>query len=320
MAKIATITNPLTGQPVQVDQLEHTAQQIDDAIARALPGGAIDISLAKKVNPNLLDNPWFTVNQRGQTTYSTANAYTVDRWKFDDPYMTLDVNDDGTITLAETVDGDRDISQYFEDDILASLLNKTLTASILFQDGQLFSITFNVPSTVLTTWFNLDIPSKKMRIFMSPAYEKMRFSIRLYGIGSHAIKAVKLEVGSISTLASDTLPNYQQELAKCQRYFVRYLNNASTSANIGSGIAYDDTVFTCVLPLSVPMRAIPTFSMYGVNVSNERSIFTISNVAVKNMVANTVNLEITTSNLTTGYPYYIKLGGSGAYIDLSADL
>ena len=37
MAQIVTITNPLTGQPAQVDQLEHTAQQIDDAIARALP-------------------------------------------------------------------------------------------------------------------------------------------------------------------------------------------------------------------------------------------------------------------------------------------
>ena len=44
MAKIVTITNPLTGQPAQVDQLDHTAQQIDDAIARALPGGAIDIN------------------------------------------------------------------------------------------------------------------------------------------------------------------------------------------------------------------------------------------------------------------------------------
>lgn len=45
MAQIVTITNPLTGQPAQVDQLEHTAQQIDDAIARALPSGAIDIAL-----------------------------------------------------------------------------------------------------------------------------------------------------------------------------------------------------------------------------------------------------------------------------------
>ena len=48
MAKITTITNPLTGQPAQVDQLDHTAQQIDDAIARALPGGGIDTLLAGK--------------------------------------------------------------------------------------------------------------------------------------------------------------------------------------------------------------------------------------------------------------------------------
>ena len=66
MAKITTITNPLTGQPAQVDQLDHTAQQIDDAIARALPGGAIDSVLSAKPNPNLLDNWYFgnPVDQR----------------------------------------------------------------------------------------------------------------------------------------------------------------------------------------------------------------------------------------------------------------
>ena len=32
MAKITTVTNPLTGQPAQVDQLDHTAQEIDDGI------------------------------------------------------------------------------------------------------------------------------------------------------------------------------------------------------------------------------------------------------------------------------------------------
>ncbi len=35
MAQIVTITNPLTGQPVQVDQLEHTAQEIDDGVNAA---------------------------------------------------------------------------------------------------------------------------------------------------------------------------------------------------------------------------------------------------------------------------------------------
>ena len=48
MAQIVTITNPLTGQPAQVDQLDHTAQEIDDATARALEGGAIDQLLAGK--------------------------------------------------------------------------------------------------------------------------------------------------------------------------------------------------------------------------------------------------------------------------------
>ena len=49
MAKIVTITNPLTGQPAQVDQLDHTAQQIDDGL-----------NIARNVsNQNLLDNWYF---------------------------------------------------------------------------------------------------------------------------------------------------------------------------------------------------------------------------------------------------------------------
>ena len=57
MAKITTITNPLTGQPAQVDQLDHTAQQIDDGL-----------NIARGVsNPNILDNWYFAnpVDQRG---------------------------------------------------------------------------------------------------------------------------------------------------------------------------------------------------------------------------------------------------------------
>lgn len=72
MAQIVTITNPLTGQPAQVDQLDHTAQQIDDAIARALPGGDIDTLLAEK-------EPAFTTltidkGGTGANTLKTARA------------------------------------------------------------------------------------------------------------------------------------------------------------------------------------------------------------------------------------------------------
>lgn len=33
------------------------------------------------------------------------------------------------------------------------------------------------------------------------------------------VKSVKLELGSVSTLENDTVPNYAEELVKCQRYF-----------------------------------------------------------------------------------------------------
>lgn len=55
MAQIVTITNPLTGQPAKVDQLDHTAQQIDDAIDRAKAGGEIDTLLAGKAPKSEFD-------------------------------------------------------------------------------------------------------------------------------------------------------------------------------------------------------------------------------------------------------------------------
>ena len=51
MATIVEMINPLTGLPEQVDKLDHTAQEIDDAV-----------DLAPQLsNPNLLDN-WYFVN------------------------------------------------------------------------------------------------------------------------------------------------------------------------------------------------------------------------------------------------------------------
>lgn len=306
MAKIATITNPLTGQPVQVDQLEHTAQQIDDGI-----------NIARGVsNPNLLDNWYFAnpVNQRGVTSGTAGwNEYFLDRWH---GYCIYDV----TKGYLEVGSGSHP-SQRIEN---GGSIPYPVTFSILFQDG-----TFGYQTVYADGGFSLIGANVKGDADSQIHGENPYISYNNNSGSTVGIIAVKLELGTTQTLAHqdengnwvlNEIPNYQQELAKCQRYFVRYLNKASVSANIGSGIAYNATLFFCVLPLPVPMRTTPTFSMYGVNVSNERSIFTISNVAVKNMVANTVNLEITTSNLTTGYPYYIKLGGSGAYIDLSADL
>lgn len=55
-------------------------------------------------NPNLLINPDFKINQRGQNSYSsTKDNYTVDRWKLYN--STLTVNSDKTITLKNITNG-----------------------------------------------------------------------------------------------------------------------------------------------------------------------------------------------------------------------
>ena len=78
MAQIVTITNPLTGQPAQVDQLEHTAQQIDDAIARALPGGDIDSLLNGKAPAGYglgTKSKWLTSNDDLNNIYQGGFYY-----------------------------------------------------------------------------------------------------------------------------------------------------------------------------------------------------------------------------------------------------
>jgi hypothetical protein len=62
-------------------------------------------SLANISHENLLDNPWFTVNQRGQSSYSVANQYSYDRWLV---YGSLSVSKNNEIiTLSNT-----DITKY----------------------------------------------------------------------------------------------------------------------------------------------------------------------------------------------------------------
>ncbi len=72
MAQIVTITNPLTGQPAQVDQLEHTAQQIDDAVAASTvestdyPGCyyRTDSGVVEWVNPPMQINVEYRTTER----------------------------------------------------------------------------------------------------------------------------------------------------------------------------------------------------------------------------------------------------------------
>ena len=129
MAKIVEVTNPVTGQPAQVDQLDHTAQQIDDGL-----------NIARGVsNPNLLDNWYFgnPVNQRNVSGTIDAVGYFLDRWELVSGSVTIGSNG---ITLNGTIV-----------QILETAVGTDATASALTTEGVVVASYDNSSKTISLT-------------------------------------------------------------------------------------------------------------------------------------------------------------------------
>ena len=146
--------------------------------------------------------------------------------------------------------------------------------------------------------------------------------------GSITLKAVKLELGSVSTLAMDTVPNYATELLKCQRYFVRLKNESSSYLSlIGIGYGRISGVTSIMLPISLPtiMRGSSaiTFSENGVGYSSTASSVNELDNAISingyNASGCIRSVFIKGDNITAEKSYMVFLKPN-AYIDLSADL
>lgn len=182
-------------------------------------------------NPNLLDNPWFTVNQRGQSQYTGA-MYTVDRWRTWQTDDVCTVSSNGvSLSYSSTY---INFVQYIGLEIRQFISGKTVTASAMDFDGNIYSGTFvvldNMDSNIV--FINGDT---RINIYIKQEYNDFQF--RISGSMAVNLRAVKLELGEVSTLKNDIAPNYATELLKCQRYFqkdyihtTRYNSSSSTEA------------------------------------------------------------------------------------------
>ena len=265
-------------------------------------------------NPNLLDNPWFTVNQRGVTSGNFENAvYRFDRW-----YTSYASNTNGTwswgangVTLTSPNNSASLLLQKIASPEL--LDGKKLTASLLLTDGTILrgTVSFNHATNQTFLIHNL------VRVqWLSGA-----FAIIISASQTIAIRAVKLEVGDISTIANDAPPNYAEELLKCQRYFLRILRNGGYSVDVAFGVADSATTARITIPTPVQMAKAPTVSMSGtVRIQSGGSGHEITNISNYQSIT-TVGVQIhpTASGLTNGENVILSLGSNGAYIDLSAD-
>lgn len=214
------------------------------------------------VNPNLLHNWYFAnpVNQRGQTEY-TEEGYTIDRWKkTSSPVISLT---DNGLRLRSSAD-----YHYITQLIEKNLNGRSVTLSALFSDGTLLWGSKNVDE-------NTDEVFAKNGWHFSVYLTGGDTCIRILNSSSSAditIVAIKLELGSTQTLAHqdadgnwvlNEIPDYGEELRKCQRYC--YVLNTEKNPYIvfGMGVAANNTDANIVVPLPVKMRAYPNISMHG---------------------------------------------------------
>ena len=194
-------------------------------------------------NRNLIDNAWFTVNQRSFVS-GAPNGYCVDRWKTTSANMTVAVVNGGGITLTSST-AQTEIVNQLENDIRDRLLGRTLTFSVMLSDGSIVSDTFSLPASIpgSTTYYSdIDLDANfEARVAISshgtkPLYVHIRTNSSVSSSVSITIKAIKLEVGTLSTLGEDTIPDYAFELAKCR---TATADSSDTYSNMGEIVVSD---------------------------------------------------------------------------------
>ncbi len=325
---------------INVDEvyiLDNTGLQVD--MATDIPFADAGFTDAQKAqaraniaaggtNPNLLDNPFFTagavINQRGSASYSASAAtYTIDRWQ-------LSVNSLGTATLTLATDGATIANGYaggqayfiqkLDEGMRNAINGKTVTMSVLYQDGTVKS--GSGVFTLGTTLYAINDTDINFRIY-SPNTSRAEPTLDIKASQTIAIKAVKLELGSVSTLANDVPPDYGTELAKCQRYFVRYKFETGVGG-IGWGYAHTTSALTVFLPLPVFMASTPTIAQNGA-LALQNGVVRYNITSINTIVLNgdiltlSGNYTVVSGTAVAGTNGALLLRENG-YIDISADI
>lgn len=332
----------INGVTTAVTEFDHTAQEIDDmcdAAQSILPDGpglpvsqggtgatnpqAALAALGAGVRPNLLINPFFQVNQRGQTSYSgTYSVHTVDGWLLNQQETaTLNVQSNGVQIVAGA--GTAHLRQYLE-----FLPDGVYTVSFLSADG---SMGYAVYEKSGTSYTRKDyVQSNVFGIGMQDTNGKPTAFAYAQSGTSATLIASKLESGEGQTLAYQDedgawklLPqpesDYATQLAKCQRYYARY-GIAAGNSQIGYTMAANSTIANAIIFLPGPMRIInPTVRFSGTVVLRSGvTDIPVSGMTINVVINNAAYIQVTASGLEIGKMYVLRI--SNGYIDFDADL
>lgn len=319
---------------VQSDALSAYAKKAELAIV-ATSGSYSDLQniptdiakIGNLSNPNLLINPNFAINQRGQSEYTnTKKTYTVDRTSSNRSVITP--LQGGGIKL-NVLSGQSNpyIQQIIENAI--PLVGKQLTFSISI-DGVKYShtVTTVVPSADSTNVFynknmtfgnytcNLQLVKYKPS---SNPYSVLLVTFTIANPNDTIINWWKLEIGSVATEFSP--PNIAEELQKCYRYYKK-ITNLQQQTYSGLGIAYGDGSGART-SVEGTFRVNPTITSSGAfAIVANGEVKTVSSMAMQSFNSTNVVVKFTlNSALADGLCGYLLSNNSpGAYIALDAEI
>ena len=268
---------------------------------------AIVNAYQRTVNPNLLDNWWFpnAVNQRGASSYPN-DGYCIDRW-YRKWFTAFTVSTSGISMTA----GSSSVGQLVQEiEILNNHLlraGKTITFSVLVTSvtgtGGRISIALgtainNNSSNLVSTTFSTPGLYKISVTLPESQGSRVNFIIQAELSSTINVLAAKVELGSAQTLCCNNgtdenpvwvlneVPNYAEELAKCQRYLwiIKATDNNHT---IAYGSAADTTHAYFCLGLPVTMRQNKAFTV-STEVINDTLPRVYSNTANANKNASAI--------------------------------
>lgn len=212
-----------------------------------LTGQEIDALPNRLGNLNLLINSYFPipVNQRGHTIYNeSGSVYTIDHWVKRNTVTVSPQSDGLHLTYADDTNL-KSIQQPFKNPTIQQLVGKTVTVSVLVKDVSfptaptaypkfgLYSAASKIANTtaVVTGIIRGDGLWSATGVIDESVLQNdfLNFAACYSNTypGTITIVAAKLELGERQTLAHlvngewqlNDIPNYAEELAKCQRYF-----------------------------------------------------------------------------------------------------
>lgn len=295
-------------------------------------------------NRNLLDNAYFVgggsqlgdgvfpINQRGLTYYESIGNY-FDRWKSNSPWASpikCALQSEGVV-LAGDVTPSYPTAYTQLSQILASPpVGKTVTLSIL--TDSVTSDSEGEPPFLYTNdsgWTPITVGLTSVTFVWASGVTQIGIILPngATSAASLRMQAIKLEVGSVSTIQNDAPPDFGEELRKCQRSFVR-LKADIIYQSFGLGItdSADGTSASYTVPISLPvaLRTATTnvtwSNLAGFDGTAFRTINSILLIRISGTVPVATIVFSLLGSFTNGQPVLLLANQAGAYIDISAEL